>query len=119
MDSTALSLCMDNELPIHVFNMADERNIERIVGGERVGTIVRRRQRGSRRWLTRSMIEFIDDAEERMAKSVESCRNELATVRTGRASPHLLDRIVVDYYGARRRSSSSPRSPPPTPACSR
>src|SRR4051794_9107942 len=34
-----------------------------------------------------------------MGKSVESTRNELATVRTGRASPHLLDRIVVDYYG--------------------
>jgi uridylate kinase len=41
MDSTALSLCMDNALPIHVFNMADERNIDRIVSGERVGTIVR------------------------------------------------------------------------------
>jgi uridylate kinase len=40
MDSTALSLCMDNNLPIHVFNMADERNIDRIVSGERVGTIV-------------------------------------------------------------------------------
>jgi uridylate kinase len=40
MDSTALSLCMDNDLPIHVFNMADERNIGRIVRGERVGTIV-------------------------------------------------------------------------------
>lgn len=49
------------------------------------------------------MTEFIDellaDAEERMAKSVEACRHELATVRTGRASPHLLDRVVVDYYG--------------------
>ena len=44
--------------------------------------------------------EFIADAKERMAKSVESCKHELATVRTGRASPHLLDRIVVDYYGA-------------------
>ncbi len=50
------------------------------------------------------MSEFIDelltDATERMAKSVDSTRNELATVRTGRASPHLLDRITVDYYGA-------------------
>jgi ribosome recycling factor len=35
-----------------------------------------------------------------MKKSVEATRNELTTVRTGRASPHLLDRIVVDYYGA-------------------
>jgi uridylate kinase len=41
MDSTALSLCMDNALPIYVFNMDDERNIDRIVCGERVGTVVR------------------------------------------------------------------------------
>jgi len=40
MDSTALSLCMDNDLPIYVFNMADELNIDRIVGGETVGTLV-------------------------------------------------------------------------------
>jgi ribosome recycling factor len=44
--------------------------------------------------------EFLDDGKQRMAKSVEACRHELTTVRTGRASPHLLDRIVVDYYGA-------------------
>jgi uridylate kinase len=40
MDSTALSLCMDNDLPICIFNLADEHNIERVVSGERVGTIV-------------------------------------------------------------------------------
>jgi uridylate kinase len=40
MDSTALSLCMDNNLPIYVFNVDDERNIDRIVCGERVGTVV-------------------------------------------------------------------------------
>ena len=44
--------------------------------------------------------ELLADAKERMAKSVESSRGELATVRTGRASPHLLNRISVDYYGA-------------------
>ena len=43
--------------------------------------------------------ELLDDAEERMHKSVDACRHELATVRTGRASPHLLDRVIVDYYG--------------------
>jgi ribosome recycling factor len=43
--------------------------------------------------------ELLADAKERMAKSVESTRGELTTVRTGRASPHLLDRITVDYYG--------------------
>jgi ribosome recycling factor len=44
--------------------------------------------------------EFLAEAKERMQKSVEATRNELATVRTGRASPHLLDRLSVDYYGA-------------------
>jgi uridylate kinase len=41
MDSTAFALCMDNNLPIVVFNMADARNIDRIVSGVRVGTVVR------------------------------------------------------------------------------
>ena len=44
--------------------------------------------------------ELIDDARDRMAKSVESIRSEFGSVRTGRASPALLDRINVDYYGA-------------------
>ena len=41
MDSTAFALCMDNNLPIIVFNMADASNINRIVSGQRVGTLVR------------------------------------------------------------------------------
>jgi uridylate kinase len=40
MDLTALTLCMENELNIHVFNMADDANINRIVSGDRVGTLV-------------------------------------------------------------------------------
>jgi ribosome recycling factor len=44
--------------------------------------------------------ELLADARERMSKSVESIRHEFGTVRTGRASPALLDRISVDYYGA-------------------
>jgi ribosome recycling factor len=44
--------------------------------------------------------ELIADAGDRMKKSVESTRHEFGTVRTGRASTALLDRIVVDYYGA-------------------
>jgi uridylate kinase len=40
MDTTALSLCMDNGLPIYVFGLDDEHNIERIVAGERIGTII-------------------------------------------------------------------------------
>jgi len=41
MDSTAFALCMDNNLPIVVFNMADGSNINRILSGERVGTLVK------------------------------------------------------------------------------
>jgi ribosome recycling factor len=43
--------------------------------------------------------ELLLDAGERMAKSVEATRTEFGTVRTGRASPALLDRVNVDYYG--------------------
>ncbi len=44
--------------------------------------------------------ELLADARERMDKSVDSTRQEFGSVRTGRASPALLDRVQVDYYGA-------------------
>ena len=44
--------------------------------------------------------ELLADARERMSKSVESTRDQFGSVRTGRASPALLDRVNVDYYGA-------------------
>src|SRR4051794_36561026 len=40
MDATALTLCMENNLPIHVFNMDEPGNIQRIVSGQKVGTLV-------------------------------------------------------------------------------
>jgi len=43
--------------------------------------------------------ELLADAEERMSKSVEATNHEFGSVRTGRASPALLDRVHVDYYG--------------------
>jgi ribosome recycling factor len=43
--------------------------------------------------------ELVQDATRRMDKSVESTRNEFNTVRTGRASAALLDRISIEYYG--------------------
>ena len=43
---------------------------------------------------------LLEDARDRMHKCVESTRHEFGSVRTGRASPALLDRINVDYYGA-------------------
>ena len=44
--------------------------------------------------------ELLQDAREHMEKSIDSTRHRFASVRTGRASPSLLDRITVDYYGA-------------------
>jgi ribosome recycling factor len=43
--------------------------------------------------------DLLQDAGERMDKSVDAIRQEFGSVRTGRASPSLLDRISVDYYG--------------------
>ena len=43
--------------------------------------------------------ELLDDANARMAKGVEATRTEFNTVRSGRASTGLLDRVHVDYYG--------------------
>jgi uridylate kinase len=40
MDSTAISLCMDNNLPIIVFNLMEKGNIKRVVSGEPIGTLV-------------------------------------------------------------------------------
>jgi ribosome recycling factor len=44
--------------------------------------------------------ELLADAGDRMTKSVDAIRQEFGSVRTGRASPALLDRVNVDYYGA-------------------
>ena len=44
--------------------------------------------------------ELLKNARERMGKSTDATKSEFATVRTGRASPHLLDRVSVDYYGS-------------------
>lgn len=44
--------------------------------------------------------ELLEDARGRMIKSAEAAQHEFSTVRTGRASPAVLDRVVVDYYGA-------------------
>ena len=41
MDSTAISLCMDNDLPIMVFNLRGKGNIRRIIEGKKIGTLVR------------------------------------------------------------------------------
>ena len=62
--------------------------------------------------------DLLKDARDRMGKSIEATRHEFATVRTGRASPHLLDRVQVDYYGTQHAAQASSRtSPRPRRAC--
>ena len=46
-----------------------------------------------------TIAEFLEDAQQRMSKSVETTHEHFNSVRTGRATPALLDRITVDYYG--------------------
>jgi ribosome recycling factor len=46
------------------------------------------------------LAELIEDAGDRMVKAVDAIKHEMSSVRTGRASPALLDRVMVDYYGA-------------------
>ena len=43
--------------------------------------------------------DVLSDAESRMSKAMDALRNHLLSIRTGRASPALLDRIQVEYYG--------------------
>ena len=43
--------------------------------------------------------DFLADAKRRMDRSIEATHNEFNSIRTGRASPALLDRITIDYYG--------------------
>ncbi len=47
-----------------------------------------------------SIKTLLDDAENRMGKSLEALHHELARIRTGRAHPSLLDHVVVKYYGS-------------------
>jgi ribosome recycling factor len=44
--------------------------------------------------------DVMDDAEVRMGKAIDALRRDLATIRTGRASPSLVERLPVDYYGS-------------------
>jgi ribosome recycling factor len=43
--------------------------------------------------------DFLADAKRRMDRSIEATHNEFNSIRTGRASPALLDRVTIDYYG--------------------
>ena len=108
MDSTALTLCMENDLPILVFNMGDEENIDRIVSGERVGTLV-----------SMSMIdELLDDAQRAHG---EVGRGDPPRVRLGAHRPRQPGAARPRPRRLLRRAdaaaSSSRRSPRPRRGC--
>jgi ribosome recycling factor len=59
--------------------------------------------------------DFLADAKRRMDKSIESTHHEFNSIRTGRASPALLDRVTIDYYGTQTplKSLASISAPEP------
>ena len=61
--------------------------------------------------------DFLADAKRRMDKSIESTHHEFNSIRTGRASPALLDRVTIDYYGTQTplKSLASISAPEPRP----
>ena len=109
MDSTALSLCMDNALPIHVFNMDDEGNIDRIVCGERRGNCCEER-------MSDEVLSDFEEAAARMQKSVEATRAEFSTVRrlsvAAPAGPHRRRLLRGDHPAAAARAGLGHRGPP-------
>lgn len=52
----------------------------------------------------------IREYEEKMKKSVEALKEDYTTIRAGRANPHILDKIKVDYYGTPTHFSRLPIS---------
>jgi len=49
--------------------------------------------------MTEEIKMYLEDAEDRMKKAVEHLEHELVSIRAGKADPHILDGIFVDYYG--------------------
>mgnify|MGYP000473617225 CR=1 FL=1 len=54
--------------------------------------------------------EILASHEERMKKSIEALKHEFASLRAGRATPSLLDKVMVNYYGAPTLSTRWPKS---------
>ena len=117
VDAAAFSLCQENKLPMLVFGAEGEDTIARAVAGEKIGTLITaehrppaadRRRTAIRRPGTSASKEATEhvidetlfEAEEKMERAVEFAKEEFAAIRTGRATPAMFGRIVIDYYGA-------------------
>ena len=62
-------------------------------------------------------LEIHKKLEEKMEKTITALKNELATVRAGRANPNMLDRVMVDYYGAMTPLKQMAAVSAPEPRC--
>ena len=100
MDATAISLCMDNKLPILVFNLKTPGNIKRVVMGETVGTSSPPDTRVSQMDVN-DLKGLFAEIKKRMDGQIEFVRKELAGVRTGRASTDMLQGVQVEAYGSK------------------
>jgi ribosome recycling factor len=94
MDATAFALCRDQKLPMNVFSIFKKARC--CASSCRRG----RRHAGSRLRRPAMLAELKKSTEQKMHKSVEAFKADLAKVRTGRAHTGLLDHVTVDYYGS-------------------
>ena len=103
MDNTAVSLCMDNHLPIVVFDVFKAGSLMRLLNAERLGTLVADVPESLLGRESEDVMvtadEQLQDAEHRMAGANQALQRELDSVRTGRARTGLVEHIVVEYYG--------------------
>ena len=99
MDSTAASMCRDNNMPILVFGLNDPENIVKAISGERIGTLVNNSGKFySQKGRALNMGKY-PEVEAKMEKRINGYANELKTIRAGRANASVLDKIAIDYYG--------------------
>ena len=99
MDSTATSMCMDNDIELLVFNMNEDGSIVKAVQGTVQGTVINKNSDGKRREKGMSY-PIIDSSKEKMDKQMEFFHEQLNTVRTGVANAAMLNGVEAEYYGS-------------------
>ena len=97
VDLTASILCMENQMPMYVFGLNQENSIVNALTGEFSGTkvTVSERKKGIGRVMDERLVQY----DEKMQKTMNNLGEEFGSIRAGRANPHVLDKLRVDYYG--------------------
>ncbi len=99
MDTSACALCKQNNIPIIVFDFKASGSLVKIMNGESVGTYVSYFIIKEKQIMSEALEELFLFGEEKMEKAVGQMKRDFASVRTGRANPGILDKVLVDYYG--------------------